>query len=144
MSNKLSYSYAAIATTLAWDIAHMPGEDGLFLQPEEVTAIDSAISASITTEADLAASNKEVETLTAQLSDMTEAANVATQKIADLENELVQLKSAPSGNGTKLSTKEDVKPESAEVLTINHPDHPWNVEARREINARKSLKKNRS
>jgi len=118
-----------IASTLGW--AEVPDNtEGLFLQPEELSAVDTALGSvsAITTERDTAVS--ELATANARISTLESEAVTAQTTITGLENKVAELGEKPSGTGTALAASAE---ESAEVLLeqnekprFDAKDHPAN------------------
>lgn len=135
-----------IANVLGWN-EEPATEEGIFLQPEEATAIESAL---VTTEEAEAAgialteANSTISTLNAQITSLNEDAvkyvtNAAAQttKITELEADVKKLGGESSGPaGTKIDVKEDEKiPETKTSVTgrprYDDPAHPANAAAQK-------------
>lgn len=142
MSNKI-FAFAAIAAVLTWPEDHKPGEEGLFLQPEEAEALNTAIAAGRQAEDHYAAAQETINTLTAENETLkANAADVATlnQRITELEEENKHLGGQSSGNGTKLEEKEDNPPVAKVTTSILDAEHPLNRHARAKIAFNKKFK----
>jgi len=144
MSNKI-FAYAAIAAVLSWPEDHKPGEEGLFLQPEEAEALNNAVEAGTNAATELATAKGTINTLTAEIETLKTAApdtDALNQRIAELEAENKLLGGERSGNGTKLDEKDDPPPVNTGGITLMDANHPLNRHATAVIAARKKFKNN--
>lgn len=138
--------YNNIATTLGW--AEVPEtEEGLFLQPEELTAVDKALAPKEDKTAELTAENTRLQTeLTAMTSGQAETQrqlDASNARITTLEAENKKLGGQSSGTGTTVTTTEDetVKEKTNGKVSLNDPEHPLNKYASSKIGAKKKVAK---
>ena len=104
--------YTRIAAALGWEETP-DNQEGLFLQPEEAATLDAALG-NDNAEA-LATANETITTLNGEISNLKTAATAAAEnetrlnnRIAELEAENAELGKESSGNGTVVTTTEDV------------------------------------
>lgn len=143
----MSKKYTAISNLLNYDETDIK-EEGHYMQPEELDAIETSLTDGAAAAATLQTVQTEVTQLREEVATLTTAADTDKQTITNLNSQIDQLNSKvaelggqASGTGTTVTTTKDEKPAAAdENITLNHPDHPVNVEARREIAARKAAK----
>lgn len=147
MSTKITYAIAAIAATLAWDATHEPGADGLFLQPEEATLLNTALENAAKSTEELNTANQTIEQ---QNSKITELSNAATkdadtikqlnQTVADLQEQVKKMGGQESGTGTKLVTKKEPVDEESPKSSILDPESDLNRYAKARIAAAAKMK----
>jgi uncharacterized protein YlxW (UPF0749 family) len=138
--------YEHIASVLGW--AETPeSSEGLFLQNEEATAIEKALSESASVE-DLSTANNRITELTQEVQTATQQLDVANEKvteheatIAELNTKLTEYGGKASGNGTTITTEKDDKVidtgNGSDKITLNHPEHPLNQAAAKKAAATK-------
>lgn len=130
-----------IATALGWT-EEPSTEEGLFLQPEEATTIDTALATGETAAQDLVVANETIAANNVTLGEMTtaaktasEAATVQTNRISELEATVARLNGETSGAaGSKIPAGgADTPPKEATVTTglprFDDPNHPANIAA---------------
>lgn len=148
MSKAVAYSFAAIALALSWDNSHTPGQDGLFLQPEEATKVNNSLAAGQKAITDLVTANETAEQLKTENTGLKTEAQTSATKITELSNTITSLEKQvkelggkPSGSGSTLTTTEDPKREEGNVVSLLDPNHPLNTYAKGKIAASKKFKK---
>jgi chromosome segregation ATPase len=136
--------YTNIAKTLGWEEVPESTDEGLFLQPEEAAAIDTALGKEVEDKTEEV--NKltgELATANQSLKDKETELTTATDRITALEAENKKLGGQSSGTGTTLATTEDekVKEGGNGKISLNSADHPLNKYASSKINAKKKITK---
>lgn len=136
--------YTAIAAVLGWT-EFEPQEDGLFLQPEEATAIDTALANATAVQTQLDVANTSVTSLQEQIAKMHSAESVKTlnDRITALEAENKELGKKSSGTGTALEVGEEEQETGApkKKHTMSSAEHPVGAAVKQEVEARKEAKK---
>lgn len=123
-----------IQTTLGWAELPCNTDEGLFLQPEEVTAIDTAlasVNAAEQTAADLTTANETIAAHVATINTLTQQKATAEGKVTSLEAEVAKLGKESSGKGSTVITPavNEVKQEETSSNgrpKFDSPEHPAN------------------
>lgn len=123
--------YTNIANTLGWPADHTVEEGGLFLQPEEVSALDAVLADAGTNAqpaADLVQANERIGQLEQQVNEGATREQEQQARISELEAENVRLGSESSGTGTVITTSEDTSVEKGKTpsyLDDSAPENQW-------------------
>ena len=115
-------------------------DDGFVLSEEQLNLVEAALNDHASNATALEQANSMIQDLQGEITgykanDQGEIIANQAARITALEAEVAELGGKPSGGGTPLVVTEDVivaetKPEK---ITLNHPDHPVNVEARKHL-----------
>jgi len=133
-----------IAKTLGWEEVPESSEEGLFLQPEEAAAIDTALGNEVEDKSEeVTRLTNELATANSSLTTAQTGLQTANNRIAELEAENKKLGGQSSGTGTKLTTTEDEAPKEKTngKISLNDPNHPLNKYASSKIGAKKKVAK---
>ena len=127
----------AIATLLGWEEVPSTAPEGLFLQPEELATVGSALEKLATAEASIEklatanvtidGLNTQVETLNGTVGTMTTAATEAKTKIEGLEAQVKELGKKSSGSGSKLGSGGDDHTDEKPVPSYLDDRNPANL-----------------
>ena len=131
-----------IAATLGWT-EEPSTEEGLFLQPEEATTIETALTEAVNNTAALATAQETIlanavtiDAMTVAATAVSETATVQGDRIIALEATVAKLNGQSSGaKGSTIPGAVDEPPKEATVTTgfprFDDPNHPANLAAAR-------------
>jgi hypothetical protein len=133
-----------IAKTLGWE--EVPDNaEGIFLQPEEAAKIDTALATAGSAEesaTQLTTAQARVTELEGQLATANTNLTTSQARVTELEAEVKTLGGKSSGTGSTVTATEDEAPKEGKKITLNSPEHPLNVAAKKRVEAARAKIKN--